>query len=140
MTGKKCQRMRQFVSWTLEELLFIFLCFLKKFLYFCCLQLMNFGLCFSWNVATHIKNWWWSYVSKILFYCEGEDEVTRLTMHLVVDGDKYHKVKKVKHSWIQIHFFDFMFLVLLLWILGRSLSSIMWKFCLFVSYTVLHWG
>jgi len=40
--------------------------------------------------------------------------VKRLPMHLVVDGDKYHKAKKVKHFWIQIHFFDFMFLVLLL--------------------------
>jgi hypothetical protein len=98
---------------------FYFFMFLKFFLCFCYLQLMNFGLCFSWNVATQIKNWWWSFISNILFYCEDEDEVKRLAMHLVVDGNKYHKAKKVKHSWIQIHFFDFVFLVLLLWILGR---------------------
>jgi hypothetical protein len=34
------------------------------------------------------------------FYCEDEDEVKRLAMHLVVDKDKYQKVKKTKHSWM----------------------------------------
>ncbi len=41
-----------------------------------------------------------NFISKILFYCEDEDDVKRLEMRLLVDRDKYHKVEKVKHSWI----------------------------------------
>jgi hypothetical protein len=38
--------------------------------------------------------------SGFFFYCEDEDEVKRLAMHLVVDRDKYQKAKKTKHSWM----------------------------------------
>jgi hypothetical protein len=40
----------------------------------------------------------------ILFYCEDEDGEKRLAMRMVVDGDKYQKAKKAKHSWIQTFF------------------------------------
>jgi hypothetical protein len=36
-------------------------------------------------------------VSRFSFYCEDDDDVKRFAMHLVVNGDKYEKRKKVKH-------------------------------------------
>jgi hypothetical protein len=36
----------------------------------------------------------WSFVFKILFYCEDDDDVKRLAMRLVVDGNKYQKMNK----------------------------------------------
>jgi hypothetical protein len=56
---------------------------------------MTFGLCSSWNARAQIKSWWWSFVFRIHFYCENEDDAKRLAMHLVVEGDKYQKKDKV---------------------------------------------
>jgi hypothetical protein len=56
---------------------------------------MNFGLCYSWNVNAQIKNWRWSFVLEIFFYCEDDDVVKKLAMRL--DANKYQKTKKAKH-------------------------------------------
>lgn len=56
---------------------------------------MSFHLCSSWNVVAQIKNWFWNSISRTFFNFENKDEVKRLAMCLVVDGDKYHKQEKL---------------------------------------------
>ncbi len=106
---QKVPKERTIGNMRVRKTTFHFFMFCYVLLFFCCLQLMSFGLYSSWNVGALLMSWRWSLVLEIFFYCEDKDEVKRLAMRLVMEEDKYLKVEKAKHFWFSIFFFDFMF-------------------------------
>jgi hypothetical protein len=99
MTGKKCQKRKQLVSWALKEPLSTSLCFVILFV-FLLFTTYEFWFVFLVECQPLVHELVMEFGFQLLFYCEDEDDVKRLVMRLVVDENKYEKAKKTKQSSI----------------------------------------